>query len=112
MAPERHAQPWLATPLQLSSLPATHVSDADGVMLQLPQAPPPHVSVPLAHLPTRLSAEHARVWPLMQAQPSFVLPLQLSSLPEAQVSEDDGVMLQPLQLPPEHVCVPPAHLPK
>jgi hypothetical protein len=106
-----HVHPSFTTPLQLSSLPATHVSDADGAMLQLPHLPAAQVSLPDAHLPKTPPAEQRRVWPFVQAQPSLAVPLQLSSLPATHVSPAAGAMLQAPHAPLPHVCVPPAHVP-
>ena len=59
----------------------------DGAPLQLPHTPFPHTCVPALQLP------HPRDVPLMQVQPSFATPLQLSSLPGSHVSFAFAVML-------------------
>jgi hypothetical protein len=114
VTPLMHWQPSLAGPVQLSLFPEAQVSAAAGVMLHAPQAPfAPQAWVPLAHLPTRPPAAQVRVAPSMQVQPSFGVPLQLSSLPDLQVSFAAGVTLHPPQMPAlVHACFPAAQLPR
>src|SRR5450432_3416584 len=109
-----HEQASFGVPLQLSSFPCTQVSAAEGVMLHAPQVPAAvHVSLPDAHLPARPPWAHVRVAPRMQVQPSFGVPLQVSSFAAVQVSLAAGLMLQAPHVPSVvHACCPAAQLPR
>jgi hypothetical protein len=69
---------------------------------QTPQEPAVQVCVPRLQIPTLAAGPHACVAPATQLHPSFVTPLQLSSLPVSQVSLAAGPT-PPLQAP--HVLV-------
>jgi hypothetical protein len=93
VSPVTQGQPSFALPLQVASSPFTEQLSAEaGWTLQAPHCPAvEQLCVPLAQFPSAPAAAHERgASVLTQAQPSFGVPLQLSSSPFTQVSAAAG----------------------
>jgi hypothetical protein len=115
LAPGLHGQVSLVRPLQLESSPVTaQLSEAAGLILQVPHAPAEHMVRPSAHVPFAPSASpHVFVIPLTQMQSSLARPLQFPSFPGSHVSAALGPTA-PAQLPQKatppspttHACMP------
>ncbi len=110
LSPWTQAQASLGTPLQFeSSFRIEQLSPAFGAMLHAAHFWFTHACVPLLHAPGK---GHARLWPAVQAHPSFGIPLQSASSPaSSQSSFARGVMLHAAHAPAAHSWVPAAHAP-
>src|SRR5450631_63278 len=93
VSPLTQGHPSFAFPLQVASSPFTEqLSMAAGWTLQAPHCPAvEQVWVPLAQFPSAPAVAQERgASVLTQAQPSFAVPLQLSSFPFTQLSAAAG----------------------
>jgi hypothetical protein len=68
---------------------------ADTAPVHAPQVPPVQVCEPRLQMPMFAAGPQGWVFPVTQAHPSFGMPLQLSSLPGAQVSAAAGATPPP-----------------